>query len=380
MTFRCFVFAGEPSGDALGAAALQGMREHSAFTRTQFCGVGGQGLEKFFPSLVPIDAFATMDWGDIVKKLGYFWKVHRHLSRTIAYQKPDLLLTFDCPELSLPLARRVKALSPSTCIVHVVAPSVWAWRSYRAKPMARYLDGLLTLLPFEPAYFQPHGLHTQFVGHPATTLRNTKKDPTFFRRYPRVDSRRPILCCLPGSRQSEVERMGPIFAETLQQFCKLFPRYQILVPHFPEYASWVESQGWIFIDSRERHQVFARSRLALATSGTVTLELAMASVPMITAYRMSRWAEFLAPRWIKTPFVSLPNICLDQDVVPEYLLQNCQPRSLCDALLFLHINSSAQKSAWKHLGSLFPQEPAWGERVAESIFTILQRKRQTQSG
>ena len=332
-----FLIAGEPSGDLLGARLMAALKAETS-GRVRFDGVGGtamaaQGLR----SRVPIGDLAVMG---LVEVLPHALKILGHIRRTAAAARavrPRAVVTIDSPNFTLAVSKRLAG--GGIPLIHYVAPSVWAWKPWRARVMAGYLDHLLALLPFEPPYFEKHGLATTFVGHPALEAASARRDPAAFRRTHGVPVEAPLVCVLPGSRRGEVRRLGPVFGAALRLLRARFPDLHAVVPTVPTVAGDVRAaiEGWpvpVIVEEwgEAKYDAFAASDVALAASGTVAVELAVAGVPAVIAYRMAPLTAFVARRLVKLKYVSLPNILLEREVQAEFLLERCTAENLATAV------------------------------------------------
>ncbi len=376
-----FLIAGEPSGDLLGARLMSALRKRYR-GQVRFAGVGGAAMaEQGMNSLVPISDLAVMGLLEVVPHIP---RILGHIRRTLIKARelrPAVLVTIDAPNFSLAIAKRLAG--EGIPLVHYVAPSVWAWKPGRAKRMARYLDRLLTLLPFEPPYFERHGLATTFVGHPAIEAAQAGSDPASFRRRHDIPENAKVVCILPGSRRGEVRRLLPIFGETLKRLSARFPDLHLIVPTVPTVADVVADavQAWPFPvsvlrDTSVKYDAFAAADAALAASGTVAVELAVAGVPAVIAYRLAPLTGFLAPFLIKIKYVSLPNILLDREVQPEFLQGACTPGNLAAALGLLlgdaAVRDTQKKGARDAVAKLQAGEEAPSERAARQIEVLIQ--------
>lgn len=341
---KVFVLAGEPSGDQLGAAVMKRLSERLR-GEVLFSGVGGPAMEaEGLQSLFPMRDLTVMG---LVEVLCHLPRLTRRLRQTVDAAltfEPDIFLSIDSPSFTLRIAARLRKRcnEASFPLIHLVAPSVWAWKAWRAKTMAGYLDHLLTLLPFEPPYFERHGLPATFVGHPATwvcgdALSVAEAMHILGRSQEKTGA---ILCLLPGSRRMEVSRLLPLFKDTLDLVTREVPGLQILLPTVPGVAAKVreEVKNWpwavtVLESSREKRAAFTISDLALAASGTVAVELAAANVPAIITYKVNPVSAALARRMLKIRYVSLINLMLDREVQPEFLQERAQPDILADAVL-----------------------------------------------
>ncbi|MFY2826504.1 lipid-A-disaccharide synthase [Ruegeria sp. MALMAid1280] len=355
---RVFLVAGEPSGDRLGGALMEGLR--TLVPDVQFDGVGGplmqaQGLESRFP-------MSELSVMGLVEVLPKFFHLKRRIAETanaVLDTQPDVLITIDSPDFSLRVAKIVKAQSDIRT-VHYVAPSVWAWRPGRADKMAKVIDHVLALLPFEPPYMERAGMECDFVGHPVATEPVATKDDirTFRATHDLGDA--PILLTLPGSRRGEVERLAPIFGAALRRYLQDRPDVRVVVPAVAHMVDTVAQhvQSWpgkpVVVDPRnipsdqavaQKRAAFATADLALAASGTVSLELAAQATPMVIAYNLNWLTTRIAKRMVKLDTVTLVNLVSETRTVPECLLDDCQPDKIADALSQVAVHPNAQREA-----------------------------------
>jgi len=345
---RVFLVAGEESGDRLGAPLMRAVRErHGAVT---FIGVGGSEMTREgLASLFPISDLALMGFNAVVRKLPLIFRRIRETVSAVIETRPDVLVIIDSPDFTHRVARRVRQVAPSIPIVNYVSPSVWAWRSGRARSMSRYIDHVLALLPFEPeAHHRLGGPACSYVGHPlveiVSQLRPNEQET--LRRWGDL----PLLLVLPGSRSSEINRLLDIFAKTVDAVQKAFGPIEVVIPTVPhlvdrlrkETSRWI-SQPRIVVDAEEKHAAFRRARAALVKSGTVTLELAVAGVPMVAAYRVSIIEAPILRRLIQAPSAILTNLVLGENVVPEFLQKDCTVEKLVHALVPLLADSPERR-------------------------------------
>lgn len=344
-----FLVAGEPSGDLLGGRLMAALREAAGGAGAggtgggvSFAGIGGeamaaQGLE----SLFPMEELSVMGLVEVLPRVPRLLRRLKETFRAVRRERPDAVVTIDAPGFNFRLAGRLKSdrRTRDIPIVHYVAPQVWAWRPGRARKIASVLDHLLTLLPFEPPYFEVEGLASTYVGHPAVESGGRSGDGGAFRGRHGIDPQAPLLCVLPGSRMSEVERLMPVFGETLRLLGGRFSGLRAALPAVAPLADAIaeSSRGWaapvtVVRGEAEKRDAFAAADAALAASGTVTLELALAGVPMVVAYRMHPATVWLARRLVSVKHVSLVNLILDRGAVPELLLEACRPPALADAV------------------------------------------------
>ncbi|MDC0344727.1 lipid-A-disaccharide synthase [Alphaproteobacteria bacterium] len=333
---KVFIVAGEASGDMLGSQVMTALK----FQRKDaisFDGIGGplmedQGLESLFPA----KELSVMGIVEIVRHLPRFYRLYRQTKRAIEQAHPDIIVTIDCPEFSFPIGKWAHRRGYK--VHHIVAPSVWAWRPGRAEKIAAFLSKLYCLYPFEPPLFQVYGLDARFVGHPLIDKQIKKEDGVDFRASRGIDKKTPLLCTLLGSREGEIQRLLPVFQKTALLLQKEIPDLHLVLPTVPQVADIIRKTSWacptlIVTDEKEKYQAMHASNAALAASGTVTLELALATLPSVVAYKVNGLTALIARMLVKTPFVSLPNILLQKQVMPELLQEDCTPEKLAQKLL-----------------------------------------------
>lgn len=339
---RAFLIAGEPSGDALGSALLNGLRQLDP--ELSIAGVGGPLMAaEGLTSLFPMSELSVMGLVEVLPK-------YRALKRRIAETaeaalafRPDVLITIDSPDFCLRVARRVREAAPGIRTVHYVAPSVWAWRPGRAERMAEVIDHVLAILPFEPPLMHEAGMSCDFVGHPVVSQpRATPEEAAAFRAAHDIAPDAPLVLCLPGSRRGEVARLGGRFDEALMRLRDRVPEIRVVLPTVPGVADMVGTMAkrWpsapvVVEDAAEKRAAFAAADLALAASGTVSLELAANAVPMVIGYDMAPLSRMLVGWLLRTDTVTLVNLVSETRAVPEFLGRRCQPGPMAAALVGL---------------------------------------------
>jgi lipid-A-disaccharide synthase len=355
---KVFIIAGEPSGDRLGGALMAGLK--TLRPDVAFEGIGGsdmvaEGLQSRFD----MSELSVMGIAEILPKYRALMARINETADAVIAAKPDVMITIDSPDFSLRVAKRVKAKSDIRT-VHYVAPTVWAWRPGRAKKMARYIDHVLALFPFEPPLMQAEGMDCDFVGHPVVAEPvATQGEAQAFRAEAGIGGA-PLLMVLPGSRRSEVAKLSGVFGDAVAQFAKTVPDLRVVIPAAGPVADAVieACQDWavapVILDprglSREDAQArklaaFRAADLALAASGTVSLELAAAATPMVIAYRM-HWLSFRLIRAMALiDTVTLVNLVSNTRVVPEFLGPDCTPDQIAGGLRDVFEAPDAQKAA-----------------------------------
>jgi lipid-A-disaccharide synthase len=352
-------------------------------TGVTFAGIGGHAMAaQGVTSPFPIDELAIVGFG-IVRKLPLILRRIRQAAAAVLAARPDVLVIIDSPDFPHRVARRVRAAAPDVSIVDYVSPSVWAWRPWRARAMRRYVDHVLALLPFEPAvHAKLGGPPCTFVGHPLS------ERIAMLRPNPDEAKRRladpPLILVLPGSRRGEIGRMLPTFALAIDRLDQQAGPLELVLPAVPYLADELRSATatWrrpprILVEPEEKQGAFRTARAALAKSGTVTLELALAGVPMVTGYKVSALEELVARRMIRVPSVILANLVLGENVVPEFLQAECNATTLADTLAPLLRDSPErrrQTEAFARLDDIMQIGTARpSDRAAEIVLALAAR-------
>ena len=332
-----FLVAGEPSGDMLGGRLMAALGDRTGGA-ARFAGIGGERMiSEGLESLFPMRELSVMGYVEVVPRIPRLLARLRQTAAAARALRPDAVVTIDSPEFSFRLARRLAGAGMP--LIHYVAPQVWAHRSGRAARLPRLLDHMLTLLPFEPPFFETFGLPCSFVGHPVVEEGADRGDGPAFRARHGIPPEAKVVCTLAGSRHSEVVRLLPVFGEMLGLLAARFPGLRAVAPAVETVAAEVAAAAarWpvdtLVVTGRdEKHDAFAASTVALAASGTVALELAIAGLPMVITYKANILTAWAARRMMRVPYVSLVNLILDRPVAPELLQQRCRPDLLADAV------------------------------------------------
>jgi lipid-A-disaccharide synthase len=379
-----FIVAGEESGDVLGAGLMAELTAlHAGGVR--FRGVGGarmqaQGLVPLFP----MEDITAMGFAQVIGGLPRILRRMGETARAIVAKPPDILVMVDAPDFTHRVARKVRARLPALPIVKYVAPTVWVWRPGRAKAMAPDFDRVLALLPFEPeAMHALGGPPTTYVGHPLlgelATLRPSAEEAA------RRASPPPVLLVLPGSRRAELARLGTTFGEVLARLTAELPDVELVLPTLPGRRAQVEEMvaSWpvkprILVEDEEKRAAFRVARAALAASGTVTLELALAGVPTVAAYRVPWLEGRIAPFFIRVKTAILPNLILDEPAMPEYLQWHIDPPAMAAQLARLIVGGperEAQLSAFARLDAVMGEGEPPSRRAARAVLETLAARR-----
>lgn len=349
-----YLVAGEHSGDALGGRLMHALC--AARPGLAFAGVGGpRMMEQGLAPLFPMHELAVMGLVEVLPRLRRLRRLLDDVTRDVLARRPDVLVTIDSPGFTLRLLHRLRGSGIRR--VHYVAPQVWAWHEGRVRRFPGLWDELLCLLPFEEAFFARHGLPARFVGHPVLESGADRGDAARFRARHGLVPERPVLVLMPGSRRSEVPRLLPVFGRMLDLLARDLPGLVPVVPAASAVAETVRNaaSGWslppvVVTDTDEKHDAYAAAAAALTKSGTSTLELALAGVPMAVTYRVNPLTAMLARRLIHVPHVAVVNLLAGRMVVPELLQQHCNPADLAAqvrSLLEDRAAADAQREAFR---------------------------------
>ena len=335
---KIFLIATEESGDRLGANLMKVLRQRLG-DAVRFEGVGGRAMAREgLMSLFPIEELSIIGLAAVVKELPKILGLIKETAAVVTEVSPDILVIIDSPDFTHRVARRVRAKDPGIPIVNYVSPSVWAWRPGRARAMLKYVDHVLALLPFEPeAYQRLRGPPCTYVGHPLTEQLSALR-PNLEEAARRVESP-PVLLVLPGSRRSEIRHHMAVFGHAVARLQQEGVAFELVLPTMPHLQEAIVDavKGWpvqpqVVIGEQEKRAAFRIAHAALAKSGTVTLELALSGVPMVTAYRTGSVEAWILRRAIKVNSVILANLVIGENVVPEFLQEDCTPEKLAQAL------------------------------------------------
>ena len=354
---KIFIIAGEDSGDKLGSAIIDGLRE-VADTPISFVGIGGNSMiARGLESIFPMRELSVMGLVEIVSQ---YQNLKKRLNQTISSildERPNVLLTIDAPEFCFRVAKKIKLLNKNIPIVHYVAPSVWAWRPNRAEKISKFIDHVLALFPFEPRYFHDVGVGCDFVGHPivSETTANIESVKAFKKMYSLEDE--PVILCLPGSRKTEIDRLMPTFGKTLEKFSNALPGARFILQSTPDIYEYSKKylnympEDIIFLTPEkfgiEKYLDFKKvsfkiSNLALAASGTVSLELAANNTPMVIGYDLNFLSRQIIGYMLKTDTVNLVNLITGNRSVPECIGSNFKSEKLFLEMVKVYSNNRNQ--------------------------------------
>jgi lipid-A-disaccharide synthase len=382
---RICLVATEESGDRLGASLMKVLRQRLG-DGVEFCGVGGRGMAREgLSSLFPIEELSIVGFTAVLRQLPKILRLIRRTVDMVVEAAPDVLVIIDSPDFTQRVARRVRVRDPAIPIVNYVAPTVWAWRPGRARAMRTYVDHVLGLLPFEPETFRKlGGPPCTYVGHSLIEQLATLR-PNVAEQQ-RRDAKPPVLLVLPGSRRSEVARHIAVFGETLTRLHSQGIAFELVLPTTPHLEAAVRAgvADWsvapqIVMGETEKRAAFRTARAALAKSGTVTLELALAGVPMVTAYRVGEVEAFILRRIVNVQSVILANLVIGENVIPEFLQEACTADNLVPALADLLAETPArtrQVEAFNRLDSIMSTGAASPSvRAADVVLATMRQGR-----
>lgn len=373
---KLFLIAGEPSGDRLGAALMAGLKQLSP--RVKFAGVAGPLMQaEGMDSLFPMQELSVMGIAEVLPKYFHLKRRIREAAAAVLASGARALITIDSPDFCLRVARIVKDADPGITVIHYVAPSVWAWRPGRAAKMARVVDHVLALLPFEPPYMRAAGMGCDFVGHPvvAEPLASAAERAPFA-------GPGPLLLALPGSRRGEITRLAPLFGEVVAGLAARHPDLRVVLPTLASVEPLVRdlTAGWavapqIVTDRGEKRGAFAAADVALAASGTVSLELAANACPMVIAYRLNPISFWLMRRAALIDTVTLVNLVSETRVVPEFLGPAAEAEPVAEALAGLLAGGPARQAQIEAMAVTMQRLGQGGEapglRAARAVLGVL---------
>jgi lipid-A-disaccharide synthase len=387
-----YVTAGEPSGDLLGANLMQALKEATGGA-VRFAGIGGERMQaEGLATLFPMSELSLMGF-EVVPKLPKLFARIRETVGDIRARRPDALVTIDAQGFSKRIGKKLRG-APFP-IIQYVAPTVWAWKPWRARTVARYLTHLLTIFPFEARFFDRFGLPNTFVGHLAAERAGRAAgyapEGAALRARLGIAPGAPVLCALPGSRRGEIRRHVELFGETVAQLARRLPGLVCLAPTVPAVADRVEAAArqWavpvhVLRDPAQKYAAFAAANVALAASGTVTTETSFAGLPTVVMYRVNPVSAqlfrfVLKTKWLR--FVSAVNLVLDRAVLPEFLQHQATPEALAGALERLVTDPAARAEQLAGIQEAVHLLSVGGERpsriAARTILDVIAQWRAT---
>lgn len=347
---RIYLVAGELSGDILGAGLMRELNERHP--DVEFRGIGGprmqaQGLDSRFP----LETLSVMGLVEVIKHLPELIRVRRTLRQEAEAWQPDIMIGIDAPDFNIGLEKQLREVGIKTA--HYVSPSVWAWRQGRVKKIAKAVDGMLTLLPFEAAFYRHHQVPVAFVGHPLADELPLENDRQSTRQALGLDEQAPVLALLPGSRGNEIRFLGTTFLQAAEQLCQRHSSLQVVIPaaSTQRHAEIDQLlQAYPALEARvkqlegQAREAMVASDAVLLASGTAALEAMLCHRAMVVAYKMAPLTHWLAKRLVKTSWVSLPNLIAQQTMVPELIQDAANPEAIAGQLSTL-LTDKARRDA-----------------------------------
>ena len=379
-----YLVAGEESGDALGGALARALTARGG-EEVKLAGVGGRAMAAAgIISPFSIDDLSIIGIAGLARRLPTILRRIRETADAVVAAPPDALVIIDSPDFTHRVARRVRRRAPAIPILDYVSPTVWAWRPWRARAMRAYVDCVLAILPFEPAvYLELDGPPCLYVGHPLVE-RLAELRPNAEEARRRL-SGPPLVLLLPGSRASEIGSLLPIFGAAVGRLAALIGPMELVLPTVPHLAARVRQwvAGWpvvprVVVEPAEKWAAFRSARAALAASGTVTLELALAGVPTVAAYKVSLLAEIVMRLHSPLKTVILANLVIGERIVPEFLQRDCRPERLADALAPLLADTperSRQIEGFAKLDHIMAVDTAPSGKAAATVLDVARRGR-----
>ena len=374
--------AGELSGDLLGSGLIAALK--ARYPQARFSGIGGPGMvDQGLKSLVPMERLAVMGLVEVLRHLPELFKIRRQLYRQLIADPPQAFVGIDSPDFNLGLERRLRVRGIPT--VHYVSPSVWAWRPWRVRKIARAVDLMLTLLPFEAAFYQNHGVPVRHVGHPLADLVPLRSDSMAARRSLSLElpADAPVVALLPGSRTGEVGRMGALFLETAHWLYARRPDLRFLIPaatpRLYEVLSALHSDHAptlpLTLVRGQSREVMAAADMVLLASGTATLEAMLLKRPMVVAYRVAPTTAWIARRLVTISHFALPNLLAGRELVPEFFQEAATVANLGPTVLRWLDDSSVREKLVAEFDALHIQlRRDASQQAAEAIAELLSQK------
>lgn len=376
---KIFIIVGEVSGDILGADLMKSII--SKDKSVKFYGVGGEEMQKIngFKSLFNIKDIAVMGIFEVLKHLCIIKKRIKETINQITKIKPDLIITIDSPGFNMQIVKQIKKQFPNIKTLHYVAPQVWAWKEKRAKKVASLYDYLICFFDFEIPYFTKYGLKTFAVGH--TAIKNVNGNSERFLKTYKLSKNDNVITMLPGSRVQIAKRLLPIYKEVVEKLYKQVKNLKVVIPTtstshnfiINEVAKW-NIKPLIITTKQDRYDAFVASKAVLSISGTAVLEIAVAKTPVIVAYKLSPLSYMIAKRLVKIKNVSLPNIIMEKQIVPEFIQERCNATLLSKELKKIITNKQYRDGMVKNLEEMnkkITQKKAPSDMASDIILKIL---------
>lgn len=349
---KIFIIAGEPSGDVLGGKLIASLKKQiDGNKEIELLGIGGPKMEEQgLKSIFSISQLSLMGFAEIVPHIPKLLNLIKTTADLIIKEQPDLVITIDAPDFCFRVIKKIKEnpLSDKIKKIHFIAPTVWAYRQGRAKKISKLFDLLLAILPFEPPYFEHYGLKTIFIGHPIVED-VVKSDGTNFRIRHKIKTDDILICLTPGSRSGEVKRILPEMIGAINILAKKYSNLKVAIPSIDKNYEMIKKHLPLFTvetiltNQDEKNEIFYASNFAIAKSGTNTIELAIAKLPMIVVYKANYLTYSIIKALSKVKFANLINLILNKEVITEMIQPNCKAEKLAEKLDLLISNSDLGK-------------------------------------
>jgi lipid-A-disaccharide synthase len=378
---KIYFVTGEPSGDLLASSLMKALKEKTP--DVEFYGIGGETMRPYgLNSLFNMAELTVMGFFEVIPVLPRILKRIEQTVADIEKVNPDILITVDSWGFVSVLLSRLKKRKITIPKLHYVAPQVWAWKKGRAKNVAKLVDRLMTLLPYEPEYFEKYGLKCDFVGHPVVENRIEEIDADDFRERYNIPRDANILSVLPGSRNSEVKRLIPVFNEAIGLLSAKIENLFVVIPTVETVVDEIEKAFKnsnipcrIITGRNERYAAFKQSMAAIAASGTVSLELASCKTPHLVAYKFNPLTNFFADIFVKVKYANLINILSNREIIPEFMLHKCEANLIADKILEIITGNNALfmiKETDEGLRKLRLPDILPSEKAAEIVYEMVQ--------
>jgi len=383
---RIGIVAGESSGDILGAGLIRAIRQHRP--DAVFEGVAGPLMQAAgCKALYPAETLAVMGLFEVLRHLPRLLKVRKHLREHFIADPPDVFVGIDSPDFNLGLEESLRRHGIPT--VHYVSPSIWAWRPKRVFKVGRAADLTLALLPFEPPLYQQHGFKATFVGHPLADSVPAQPDKRALREVLHLPQDRPVVAILPGSRGSEVQRLGPVFLRTAAWMCQRKPELQFVIPAatpalnqlLKRQIRTLEPDLPVTLVEGHSHEALGAADAVLLASGTAALEALLLRCPMVVAYKVSSltYNVVMGLKLLRIKNVSLPNLLAERDLVPEFMQARASPEELGPAVLRLLDDKQARDTQLRGLEALMGVLRVGADaRAADAVLGLADSRRRPQ--
>lgn len=372
--------AGEASGDILGAGLIRSLRKR--FPEARFVGIGGDEMKaEGFHSLIPMERLSVMGVVEVLGRIRELFQIRARLMDYLLTTPPAVVIGIDSPDFTLGVEERCRKAGIPT--VHYVSPSVWAWRQKRIFRIARSVDHMLTLFPFEARFYEEHGIPVSFVGHPLANRIPLETDTAGARTALGLRQDAPVLAILPGSRGGEVSRLGRLFLDTARLLQSDIPELQLIIPcvnaererQIRDLVQALEVSLPVTLIRGRSREVMAAADVVVLASGTATLEAMLLKKPMVVSYRVSPMTFALVSRLVNIRHIALPNLLADETLVPELIQDDATPEALAKAVRERLLNTDTREQlqeAFTRLHQTLRRDA--DERAAEAVTRVLREK------